>query len=207
MNKSEKWLDISVELQALAQAGLEYSKDKYDIERFERIRELSAEMLSVCSELPKEKVDSLFCCEKGYKTPKIDTRAAIIENSKVLLVKENDGLWSLPGGWCDENKSTAENTAKESFEEAGLNVKVKTLVALQDRKKHNTPVYAYNICKVFYLCERISGEFKPNIETTESGWFSLDKLPKLAESKNTKEQIALCFEAAQQKEKWVTVFD
>lgn len=35
--------------------GLTYSKDVFDIERFERIREIAAEMLSLQSEIPIEK--------------------------------------------------------------------------------------------------------------------------------------------------------
>ena len=94
-------LDWAVELQSLAQAGLFYSKDVYDIERFTRIREIAAEMVGQISELPLEKVKELFCCETGYQTPKLDTRAAIFQGDKILLVRENNGLWSLPGGWVD----------------------------------------------------------------------------------------------------------
>ena len=37
----KKWVDWLVRLQSLAQAGLAYGRDKYDIERFEEIREIS----------------------------------------------------------------------------------------------------------------------------------------------------------------------
>lgn len=111
--EEEKWLQWAVELQALAQAGLYYRRDKYDVERFERIREISAEMLSYKSEIPLDKVKELFCNEVGYQTPKLDTRAAMFENDKILLVKENDGKWSLPGGWVDVDLSIKENAVKE----------------------------------------------------------------------------------------------
>lgn len=104
MDKNEKWLQWAVELQSLAQAGLFYGKDKFDMERYERIREISAEMISDRSEIPVKKVKDLFCNEIGYQTPKIDTRAAIFKDNKILLVKETNGTWSLPGGWCDINK-------------------------------------------------------------------------------------------------------
>lgn len=204
MENENKWLKLSIELQALAQAGLEYSKDKFDLERFERIREISAEMLSCASQLPLKEVTELFCGEKGYQTPKIDTRAAIIEDGKILLVKESDGKWSLPGGWCDVDMSVKENTVKEAFEEAGLNIEVEKLAFVHDRKKHNGPVCAYNICKFFFICKRLSGSFKANTETTESGWFSLDGLPEISESKNNYEQIKLCFEAYSDKNREVT---
>lgn len=103
--------------------GLTYSKDVFDIERFERIREIAAEMLSLQSGIPIEKVKNLFCNETGFQTPKLDTRAAIFKDDKILLVKEKNGTWSLPGGWVDINQSIKTNTEKEVKEEAGLNVK------------------------------------------------------------------------------------
>ena len=98
MNFNEKWLEWAVELQSLAQAGLTYGKDIYDKERYERIRDISAEMLSNKTDISIEKVKDLFCNETGYQTPKLDTRAAIFNDNKILLVKENSGKWSLPGG-------------------------------------------------------------------------------------------------------------
>lgn len=206
MNQNEKWLQWAVELQSLAQAGLYYGKDRFDIERFERIREISAEMISYKTEIPLDKVKDLFCSETGYQTPKLDTRAAIFQDEKILLVQENNGTWSLPGGWVDVDCSVRENTVKEVKEEAGLDVTADLVIAIQDREKHNLPVYAYKVCKVFVLCSVIGGSFQENSETRDSGYFSLDELPRLAEEKNTREQIALCFEAYHSSQ-WKTLFD
>ncbi|WP_195266847.1 NUDIX hydrolase [Clostridium sp. 1001275B_160808_H3] len=203
---NNKILDWAIELQSIAQGGLYYSKDKFDIERFERIREISAEMISLQSDIPLEKVKDLFCNEIGYQTPKLDTRAAIFKDNKILLVQENNGTWSLPGGWVDVDLSVKENTIKEVKEEAGLNVTADTIIAVQDREKHNLPVYAYKVCKVFVLCSLIDGEFKENIETIKSDYFSLDNLPLLATEKNNEEQIKMCFEAYRSS-KWKTLFD
>ena len=145
MDGSERWLEWAVELQSLAQAGLHYGKDVFDRERYERIREIAAEMVSHQSEIPVEKVKDLFCNETGYQTPKLDTRAAIFQDGKILLVKEKDGRWSLPGGWCDVNVSVGENTVKEVKEEAGLDVVAEKLIAVQDRARHNLPLYAYGV--------------------------------------------------------------
>ena len=111
MDRNEKWLAWAVELQSLAQAGLTYGKDDFDLERYARIRAISAEMVAHMSDLPLDKVQGLFCNETGYQTPKLDTRAAVFQDSKILLVRERDGRWSLPGGWCDVNVSVRENTA------------------------------------------------------------------------------------------------
>lgn len=208
MNKNQQpeWLEWAKELQFIAQAGLTYSKDAFDIERFERIREISAEIVSRQTGLPLEKVKDLFCNEEGFQTPKLDTRAAIFKDNKILLVKEKNGTWSLPGGWVDVNQTIKSNTIKEVKEEAGLDIEVTRIIAAQDRNLHNLPPYAYNVCKVFVLCETQGGDFQPNIETIESGYFSLDEIPPLAEEKNNKEQIEMCFAAYRDKD-WEVQFD
>lgn len=93
----DKWLSWIIEIQSLAQAGLAYTKNVYDIERYERLREISAEMLARKSTLSLSKIKELFCSETGYQTPKLDTRAAIFQNDKILLVHENNDTWSLLG--------------------------------------------------------------------------------------------------------------
>ena len=203
----DKWLKWAMEIQSMAQAGLTYTDNAYDIERYERLRELAAEMISEQSGIPLGKVKDLFCNETGYQTPKLDTRAAIFKDNKILLTHENNGTWSLPGGWCDVLESVKSNTIKEVKEETGLDVKAVKVIAVQDRNKHNVPIYAYGVCKVFILCEIIGGKFAENIETPGFEYFSLDNLPvNLAEEKTSKEQIEMCFDAVQDKN-WSTYFD
>ena len=207
MNRNELWLQWAIELQSLAQAGLTYGKDVYDRERYERIREISAEIMSNMSDIPTETIKNLFCNETGYQTPKLDTRAVIFKDDKILLVCENNGTWSLPGGWCDVNVSVGENTVKEVKEEAGLDVVAESIIAIQDRAKHNLPAYAYGICKVFVLCSVIGGVFQENIETTGFDYFSEYNLPPLATEKNNEEQIRMCFDAYRAGDRWKTIFD
>lgn len=203
----EKWLKWAIEIQSLAQAGLTYTDNIYDIERYERLREIAAEIIEEKSNISLEKVKDLFCNENGYQTPKIDTRAAIFKDEKILLTHENNGTWSLPGGWCDVLESVASNTIKEVKEETGLDVETIKIIAVQDRNKHNKPIYAYGVCKIFVLCNVIGGEFIENIETTEIKYFSLDEIPNnLAEEKTNNEQIEMCFKAYKD-EKWQTQFD
>ncbi len=204
--KNKKWLTTAMEMQSIAQAGLAYSKDVFDRERFTRLSEMAAEIMSEYTDLPKEKVQTLFCNETGYQTPKLDTRSVIFKDNKILLVKELDGRWSLPGGWVDINQSICDNLQKEAQEEAGLNVVPTRLIAIHDRNRHNTPLYAYGIIKIFMLCEIISGHFTANIETSESRYFGLNELPPLSVGKNTKEQIELCF-AAYKNPDWIPVIE
>ena len=202
----EPWLKWAIEIQSIAQCGLTYTKDVYDKERYEQLRNIAAEMLSYKTEIPVNKIKNLFCNEKGYQTPKLDTRAAIFKDGKILLVHEKSGTWSLPGGWVDVLESIESNTIKEVKEEAGLDVVAKKIIAIQDRNKHNTPLYPYGVCKVFVQCNLIGGEFVENIETTEIGYFSLDNLPNLSNEKSNFEQIEMCFKAKED-ENWKVIFD
>lgn len=205
MNDLDALTKLAMELQSIAQNGLTYTKDKYDKERFERVREISAEIMAMKTGLPVEKVKNLFCSEEGYQTPKLDTRAAIFNENQILLVKER-GKWALPGGWVDYNQSISSNTVKEVKEEAGLDVAPVKVIAIQNRNQHNFPKYAYEICKVFVLCDVKGGSFQPNIETSESGYFSLERLPELDEDKNVFSQIKMCFDAYNSKN-WEVPFD
>lgn len=193
---NDVWLDFAIRIQSIAQAGLQYGKDKYDRERYAALRAIAAEMMSARTGLPLNRIYDLFCNETGYQTPKIDTRGAVFIDGKILLVHENDGTWSLPGGWCDVDQSVASNTEKEVREETGFVVSAQKLIAVQDWRRHNVTNHAYGIIKIFVLCRYESGAFRENIETTEIGLFKREELPqRLAVEKCTKAQIEMCFDA------------
>lgn len=204
--KRDRLTEHAIELQSLAQAGLHYGKDIYDRERYERIREIAAEIISMKTELPLDTVTGMFCSDSGYQTPKVDTRSAIFRDGKILLVHEANGTWSLPGGWCEVTMSPAENAVKETKEEAGLDVAVKSVIAVQNRDFHNLPPYAYGVVKIFYLCDELGGKFAENSETVGIGCFDEDNLPPLAEEKCSEEQIRMCFRAYRDSA-WKTIFD
>ncbi len=198
MIKEPRWLKYAKKLQSIAQAGLEYSSDKYDRERFQQIREISVDILDHYTEIDSEKIKKLFTCEKGYQTPKIDVRAAVIKNNKILLVKEKiDGLWSLPGGWADSDLSLSENLIKEAVEEAGAEIVPKRIIAVLDRNDQKTPPCPYSIYKIFVECSLKKIDFKENMETSAADFFSKENLPELSEKRNTFKEIEMCFKTAQ----------
>lgn len=193
---NDKWIEFAIRIQSIAQAGLQYGKDKFDLERYEELREIAAEMMAAKTDIPTEKIYDLFCNETGHQTPKVDTRAAIFVNGEILLVHENNGTWSLPGGWCDVDQSVASNTEKEVREETGLIVDSEKIIAVQDWRRHNVRNYAYGVIKIFVLCKYLGGEFKKNMETTEIGYFNRENIPQnLAVEKTSYEQIMMCFDA------------
>ena len=209
MTKDNQWLEWAKELQFLSQCALAYCKDKYDIERFQRIREISAEMAAAVTDMPVETVRGMFCAGTGYQTAKLETRAAVVRGGKLLLVQESGGKWALPGGWMDYDRTVRENTVKEVLEEAGMDVRPLRLIALHDYQLRNeTRVhFPFKICKVFVLCEYLSGDFRPNLETVACGFFGPGELPSpLATGKTTPEQIDMCFRAAAD-EHWAVEFD
>ena len=205
-NGADRLIEYIAEIQSIAQAGLFYGKDIYDKERYERLRAIATEMMALKTGLSLDIIDGLFASDYGYQTPKVDTRAAVIKNEKILLVHESDGTWSLPGGWCEYNLSPADNTIKEAKEESGKDIKIISVIAVQNRDNHNFPRYVYGVVKIFYLCEDIGGEFTANSETTEAAYFNEDGLPPLAEAKCTEEQVHMCFDAYRSKY-WKTRFD
>ena len=201
-----KWLKWAKQLQAIAQAGLEYSKDNFDIERFQQIRELSIEIMSSYTDMNHTKIKTLFANETGYQTPKVDIRAAVFNKDKILLVKELNNKWSLPGGWADTGYSLSENIKKECYEEAGALVNPKRVIAVLDRSKHYTDACPYTIYKVFVECDYMGGEYLNNIETSEAVFFDKDSLPELSVARNTKAQVEMCFKARDSKI-FETIFD
>jgi len=184
-------LEISRELKSLAEAGLRYSDGPYDIERYERLHQIASEVLHA------DNPDFHWPKEFGYATPKVDVRGALIEDGRILLVKESsNGLWTLPGGWADLNLSPSENTAKEMREETGLEVEVGRLFACLDRDKRGHPPQPEHVYKLYFLCTRRSGELTTSLEISEVGFFAPDQLPPLCPYRIQAAQIELAFRHA-----------
>ena len=206
--KNDVWKKWAQELQFLSQCSLAYSKDKFDRERSERIREIACEMLSYKYDIPVEKVKLDFAGELGYQTPKVETRAAVIKDNKILLVKEQfDSKWALPGGYQDVNMSIKENAIKEASEEAGAVVNPVKIIAVLDYNRHHHVNFPLGMVKVFVLCEYVSHSFVENTETLGAEFYSLDELPELSTTRTTKKQLEMCFDCYNNIENWKTIFD
>jgi len=179
------------EIQAIAQTGLSYAPDPYDVERYERLRDIAAEMMADGDESFIAPLRSLFAAEVGHATPKVDVRSTIFREDTILLVQEaEDGLWTLPGGWVDPGESPSEAAARETFEESGFQVSVKRLLALYDRDRHAHPPLAFHVYKLFFDCDVVSGDATPSSETNDVRFFRLDDLPPLSIDRVLPDQIA-----------------
>ena len=178
-----KWLKIARELHSISQVGLEHAHGGYDTERYERLREISAEIIVAKSTLTKEEVLKSFAMQPGYITPKVDVRAAVFRDEQILLVQEaNDHHWSLPGGWADVGDTPSEAIIREVREESGFNVRAIRVVGVYDanRVPKEEMMPFYHAFKLLFLCEIIDGEARPSHETPDVGFFSLADLPPLS---------------------------
>src|SRR6185436_3352028 len=118
-HQTTKWIDWAREIFSMSQAGLTYSKNEFDIERYKRLQEITAEMIASQSETSKAAVLESFSMQAGYATPKIDVRGAVVHENKILMIQERlDERWAMPGGWADLGNTPASVAEREVWEES-----------------------------------------------------------------------------------------
>ena len=83
----KQWLKLIAEIQAISQSGLTFTENEFDVERYERLTEISAELAASCTDKSVNEINEIFKLEKGYATPKVDVRSFVLKDDKVLLVK------------------------------------------------------------------------------------------------------------------------
>jgi ADP-ribose pyrophosphatase YjhB (NUDIX family) len=200
-------LEWAQRLQAIAQSGLTYTQNPFEIERYDQVREIAAEVLAAHVDLSLDRIHDLYAGETGYATPKVDVRGVVFRDDAILLVKERrDGRWTLPGGWADVNDSPAEATVREVYEESGYRAQATKLLACYDRNKHGHGPSAFHIYKLFFQCELLGGAPTQSAETEGAAFFHRGKIPPLSLPRVTPAQIERFFEHSNHPE-WPTDFD
>ena len=196
MTTEPRWLEWAKRIQAIAQNGLAYTENKYDIERYEQLRSLALEIFEGHTGVDREFLDRLFEQETGYATPKVDVRGAVFRDGEVLLVKESaDGRWTLPGGWADPYDTPREAVEREIREEGGYRARVIKLAALLDRNKQGHPFFPFHVYKLHFICElEDDRQGSLCIEVDEARFFPEDSIPPLSEGRILKSQIIRLFE-------------
>jgi ADP-ribose pyrophosphatase YjhB (NUDIX family) len=185
-------------LQSIAQTGLAYARDHYDLERYRTIQEIATEMMAaIFTGVSRIQLADSFTREIGYATPKIEVRAAVFSDGSLLLVRERaDGCWSLPGGWADIGDSPSIAAVREVKEESGYDVVVCKLAAVFDRDdpRHGHPPIPYHAYKMFFTCEVVGGAAAISHETDAVSFFAQDSIPPLSLERVTPQQIKQLFE-------------
>ena len=193
---NDKLLTLAKRVQAIAESGLHYTESDWDTDRYKELEKIVMEMISKITDQPFEVVKVALPDRYGYKTPKIDVRAVLINpENEILLVKERvDSRWSMPGGWCDIGFTPREVAEKEAEEEAGILLKAGRLLAILDKKCHDHPEDLHYTYKIFIECKAEDYSISTGMETLDVGFFQQDQLPELSTPRNTKGQIDKMFD-------------
>lgn len=190
-----QWLKWVQSIHSIAQAGLTYTENPFDVERYHKLQEIAAEILSEHTSLEPAQVVAILEGESGYATPKLDVRGVVFKEDRILLVKElADGGWTLPGGWVDLNESPRRAAEREVWEESGFEVRAVRLLGVYDRNLHGFPVQFFHSYKLFILCELIGGSPTTSIETGGAEFFARDQIPPLSVARVTPELMERMFE-------------
>jgi ADP-ribose pyrophosphatase YjhB (NUDIX family) len=207
MNDSQ-WLMWAQQLQAIAQTGLTYTTDFYDIERYTSVRRIAAEMMAAGFGLKDgAPMLDLFNREVGHPTPRVDVRAGAFRDDRILLVRERqDGGWTMPGGWADVGEAPSHAAIREVKEESGYDVVATKLAAVYDRNRHGHPPIPFHAYKLFFLCDIAGGQRAYSHETDAVDFFREDQIPPLSLARVTQTQISHLFDHHRHPE-WPTSFD
>ena len=156
---------------------------------------MAAEILAAHSTGTLEEAGDLLALETGPATPKVDVRAAVFREGRILLVKEpGEEGWSLPGGWADVGESPSEAAARETLEESGYRVRPVRLLAAYDRDRHGHPPIPYHVYKLVYLCEILDEVPSAEVDSEEVRFFGENELPELSVTRITSAQVSSFFE-------------
>jgi ADP-ribose pyrophosphatase YjhB (NUDIX family) len=191
-NNSEKlnWLDIAREIQQLSQTGAAFAITDYEKDRYKRLTEITAEIIEHHTTLEKESVTKVLMNHPGYATPKVDVRAAVIKDGKILFVQEStDKCWAMPGGWADVGNFPSEVAIRECKEESGYDVKPIKVIGVFDANRSGRPLEFFHAFKIIFLCELIGGEAKPSEETLDVQFFDLNYLPSLSLNRTNEKHL------------------
>lgn len=201
-----KWIEWAHEIFSMSQAGLAYSQNPFDIERYKRLQEITAEMIESQSHLEKDAVLESFSMQAGYITPKIDVRGAVVNDGKILLIQEgSDERWAMPGGWADLGDPPAFVAEREVWEESGYRVKAEKVVAVIDANRLE-PFEFYHAYKIIFLCTLLDGESRISLETLAVDFFDPDHLPPLSLYRTNEDMIREVFAHIQNPDRH-TAFD
>ena len=185
-----------IRIRSIAEIGLLYSKDDYNIDRYSELQRISHELLGLITGEKIETVKNFFQSTTDYPTVKVDIRGMLLSGDKILLVQEADNKWSLPGGWADIGYSPSEVIIKEFKEETGLDVTPLRLLAVLDKRKHRHPPQPTYVYKIVFLCKASSSALAKGFDIQGVEYFSIHDLPPLSEDRILNSQLRMLYTLA-----------
>ena len=188
--QTTKWLGIAREIQQLSQTGAAFAVTEYEKNRYKRLNEITAEIIEHHTTLEKESLTKVLMEHPGYATPKIDVRAAVINDGKILLVQEStDNCWAMPGGWADVGDVPSEVAIRECKEESGFDVKPLKVIGVFDANRVGGHLEFFHAFKIIFFCELVGGEATPSDETLDVHFFDFNSLPQLSLNRTNEKHL------------------
>lgn len=126
----------------------------------------------------KKTVDGKSIKKENYP-PKIGVSAVVFNTAgQVLLIKRNKapsrGLWSVPGGCQEAGESLTEACKREVYEETGLKIEVKNLIAVVERRVEG---FHYVVIDFFAsVLDRKNKQPVAQSDVSEAEWVSLQHI-------------------------------
>jgi ADP-ribose pyrophosphatase YjhB (NUDIX family) len=164
----KNYFDLLDQLRSIAQLGLNYSKDPYDLERYHRLMELACSEYAEITRLEPATIRERFGRELGYITPKLGVQGALLDAEGKLLLEQrkDDALWGLPSGWVEAGEGPETALVRELQEEAGLEVEPVKVIGFYTRLagEYRQP---HSSVHILYLCRCLGGSLRKSHESLE----------------------------------------
>ncbi len=172
---------IADELRSIADMGLHYAQNEYDRERYSRALSLSARLIASIEKRLASDVMEEYEGSLPHATPYVGADAAIFRDGQILLIRrEDDGLWAMPGGATEVGETWAQSVERELWEEAGVKGSATKLLGVFDSRLWGTRA-KYHLYQSVWLVDVPDDQTPiPGLETTGVGFFSEDDLPDLS---------------------------
>jgi len=166
-NEYLRFLDT---VRAVAQRGLSYADDPFDLERYKTLADAVAHVYGRCTGLSPAEIGQRFAGEVGYPTAKVGADAAIFRDGALLLIKRADTRrLALPGGWVDPGETPEETAVREVLEETGLTVEAGEIIGVfsEAASWEGSP---HSAVHVLVRCNAAAGEPRPTPEAVEAAF-------------------------------------
>ena len=180
MSLSEEFYQIADELRGIANLGLLFSKSRYERERLERVLAASARIVAALEQRPVDDVLARYRGNMVHVSPLIGAEAAVWRQGKLLLIRrEDDGLWAVPGGLTEVGETLAESACRELREETGLQGRATRLLGIFDSRRWQSRLKV-QLYHVILQVECEGGAPVAGPEATDARFFGPDELPALS---------------------------
>ena len=188
---------IADELRGIASQARYYAANAYEAERAEQALKLAARIAALADAAPLPMLTALFEDDWMHVSPRIAVNALVRNpaGEVLLLQRQDNGLWCLPGGVAEIGETPAEAALRELWEEAGLRGEVLRLLGVFDGRLWGSRSRTHVLALVF-LVECADLVAVPGSEMVAARFYASDGLPEQM-SGGAARWVPVCLELAQ----------